>query len=97
MEQGIGSFPVPEMVGSSSGIGRSAFSLESRIDCRLPFQLDLGVASLGVAVTTMEDVFLKVGEMGVAPGKALADSNPSTERNGVQSNGHAKSPTQGKS
>lgn len=59
----------------------------------------MGVASLGVAVTTMEDVFLKVGEMGVTlKGNEIVESNPSLEQNGgLQSNGHAKSLTEGKS
>ncbi|XP_003740839.1 retinal-specific ATP-binding cassette transporter [Galendromus occidentalis] len=56
---------------------------------------DLGVVSLGVAVTTMEDVFLKVGELGASvDGNAIvgSDQSPEGKGDGPQSNGHAKTP-----
>lgn len=57
------------------------------------FKNELGVASLGVSVTTMEDVFLKVGELGGAipsggsrtsvleesEGQVVAGNNDSTD------------------
>lgn len=57
------------------------------------FQDDLGIGSLGVSVTTMEDVFLKVGELGRHPvnGARLNGLANGTHDHG-QRNGVAGSP-----